>query len=120
MLQQAESGEQNEKLLEKNCLFSSKGNERKWVIELLLKGRAEHSEPCGWGSPMCCNTGDGEAQCRLQREMHLSWAEMVLKAQKSLKKTKICYWREAGIYGFVAHWHKTSRFFFSTDTRWKF
>lgn len=36
MLQQADSGEKNEKLLEKNCLFSSKANDRKWAIELLL------------------------------------------------------------------------------------
>lgn len=37
MLQQAESGEKNEKLLEKNGLFSSRGKEGKLVIELLLK-----------------------------------------------------------------------------------
>lgn len=37
MLQQADSGKKkNEKLLEKNCLFSSKSKERKWDIELLL------------------------------------------------------------------------------------
>lgn len=36
MLQQADSGEKNEKLLEKNCLLSSKANDRKWAIELLL------------------------------------------------------------------------------------
>lgn len=44
--------------------------------------------------------------------MHLSWTKMVLKAQKSLKKTKIHSWRQVRIHGFVAHWNKTSRFFF--------
>lgn len=45
---------------------------------------------------------------------------MVLKAQKSLKKTKIHSWRQVRIHGFVAHWNKTSRFFFSIGSRWKF
>lgn len=40
MLQQAESGEKNEKLLEKNGSFSRKGKEGKWVIELQLQGQS--------------------------------------------------------------------------------
>lgn len=95
---------------EKYGIFSRIGKEGKWVIELLLEGESRGL----W-------SGDGEAKHRLQGEMPLSWTEMPLEGQKSLKKPKIPSWTKAGILGFGAHWHKKSRFiFFSTDTRWKF
>lgn len=107
MLQQADSGEKNEKLVEKNCLFSRKAKERKWDIErLLLKGKSRGLET-PW---LVLSSALGHWHCK-SREQIPEGQKWPFRFRNLNRNPSSWFWEKQGICSFIARWHKTCRIF---------